>query len=45
MHPDGHVNSPWSIDEDQTVGVKRRFFFTGDVKKSEHFIVDRTNAT
>ena len=48
MHPmdyRAHVDSPWSLDEDQTVDVKWRFFFTRDVAKSERFIVDRTKVT
>ena len=45
MDSRGHVDSPWSLDEDQVVDIKRRFFFTHDVTKSEHFIVDRTDVT
>ena len=44
MHPmdsRGHMDSPWSLDEDQTVDIKRRFFFTRDVAKSERFIVNQ----
>ena len=31
MHPDRHVDSSLSLDEDQTVDIKRRFFFTRDM--------------
>ena len=45
MHPHGHVDSSQSLDEDRTVEIKRRFFFTLDMAKSGRFIVDRTDVT
>ena len=44
MHPDGHVDSSQSIDKDQMMDIKRRFFFTRDVAKSKRFIVNQTDA-
>ena len=43
--PDGHVDSPRLLHEDQTVNVKWRFFFTRDMKNFERFIVNQTDAT
>ena len=34
MHPDGHVDSSRSFDEDLTMEIKCRFFFTRDVAKN-----------
>ena len=45
MHHDGHVDSSWSLDDDQTVDIKRCFFFTHDVSKYGGFIVDQKDAT
>ena len=33
MHPDGHVDSWRSLDEDRMVEIKHCFFFTHDVEK------------
>ena len=45
MHPDGHVDSSRSLNEDQTVNIKQRFFFTHDMARSGRFVVDQMDAT
>ena len=45
MHPDEHVDSLRSLDEDWTMEIKRHIIFTRDVAKSGHFIIDQTNVT
>ena len=43
--PDGHVDSSRLSDEDRTVNIKQRLFFTHDLAQSGRFIVDQTDAT
>ena len=45
MHPDGHVESSRSLDEDQMVDVKWRFILTRDVENFGSFIADQTYTT
>ena len=45
MYLDGDMDSFQSFDEDITVDIKRRLFFTRDVIKSGRFIIDRTEMT
>ena len=40
----GHMDSPQSLNKDQTMDVKRRFFFTRDMEKFERFIIDQMDA-
>ena len=45
MHPDGHVDSFKSFDEDRTVDIKQRLFFKFDMAKSRRFILDKMDGT
>ena len=45
MDSSSYVDSPRTLDENQTADVKRRFFFTCDVEKSERSNVDRMDTT